>query len=116
MLVQALVFVIVSMGLQQSMSAPYLDRLNINVQEHGHLFEGEHTGVTQAIISVLQTIVTTQASYHLSVERLTPSGYSTLFVEEARNLDFGVVIQQGIDFGHNPCRGLTQLPPGFLEL
>src|ERR1700693_2445315 len=113
MLVQAVVFGVVSMAANQSVAVSNFDSVRIDAKYLSNLLYGQHSSFAETIISRHKMITPQNASHDARGERLAFAGLPALAVQNSGNLWIGVVVQQLIN-GSNDLRAGLPLFPGSL--
>jgi len=109
-LVQALVFVVVGEGLQQTGCAPLFHCVWMNPELICHLLKVEESFLAESLISGLETITPPDSGDQPAVEGDSFSGAKSPVVEDAGDLTFSTLVQEPVDFPDDGVVGLAQFP------
>src|SRR5947209_16947760 len=98
------------MTAKKSMSQPDLDTRRGEVKDLRNLFQGQQTGLPEAIIVRFQPVATLDPRYDARCERLAFARLQTLAVQHVGDLWVSVVVQKPIDRGQSVRAGLPLFP------
>ncbi|MCK7529051.1 MAG: hypothetical protein MZV64_71595 [Ignavibacteriales bacterium] len=100
-------FIRIALGDQPPPAAPALDGGGVNTQLLGEFILGERKpSLAQPPIAAFQSIISTQTSDHLGMQRAACSGVVVLRIEPLGHLGIGVILQQAVDLGDERRLGL----------
>jgi hypothetical protein len=98
-IVEALPFVVVSVGGEVAGASPPLHRGRVRPQEFGDFLEGEQAPTAEARVAVLESVGASEPGDGREAEAIGHAGAEPARVEDVGDLAIGMLVEQAIDLG-----------------